>query len=180
MAVYGAQVNVVTNPASSALISWGSCSNSVEGNGGSFFSTSYGASTVTACYVPPNYALSYWSCSGGLTCSGSNTSINIAFTGPGTITLNLQPQTPSHSNSTTSTVSLSTGSSTSTLTVTTSTHSIPEFGFGQTLMISIIIAVSIILLKRTHYCKFENNFRSGHNSVAHKRRYSRLKRDCDK
>jgi len=182
MAVYGAQVNFVTNPASSALISWGSCSNSVQGNGGSFFSTSYGASTVTACYVPSNYAISFWSCSGGLTCSGSNTSTNIAFTGPGTITLNLQPQTPSlsHSNSATSTVSLSTGSSTSTLTVTTSTHSIPEFGFGQTLMISIIIAVSIILLKRTHYCKFENNFRSGHNSMAHRQRYSRLKRGCDK
>jgi hypothetical protein len=47
-------------------------------------------------------------------------------------------------------------------------------------MIGIIIAVSIILLKRTHYCKFEDNFRSGHNSVAHRRGYSRLKRDCDK
>ncbi|MGA2785207.1 MAG: hypothetical protein ABSF09_10975 [Candidatus Bathyarchaeia archaeon] len=184
MAVYGAQVNVVTNPASSALISWGPCSNSVQGNGGLFFSTSYGASTVTACYVPSGYTLSYWSCLGGLTCSGSNNSTNIAFTGPGTIKLNLQAQTLTHSTSTTtvvlpSTVSSTASSTASTLTAITSTHSIPEFGVGQTLMIVTMIAISILLLKRTHDCKCEDNFRRHNSRTSYLHNSITYRRSCD-
>jgi len=146
MAVYEAQVTFLTNPASSALISWGSCSNPSQGNGVSFFSTSYGSATVTACYVPSGYTLSNWSCSRGLACSGSNSPTLVTFTGPGTITLNLRAQTQTTSTLTTSTVA---SSSTQTLTVTTSTtYSTPEFGFGQTVMIGSILAVLMILIRR--------------------------------
>lgn len=154
MAVYGAQVTFITNPASSALISWGSCSNPSQGNGVSFFSTSYGSNTVTACYVPAGYTLSNWSCSGGLTCSGSNISTMTTLTGPGTITLNLQAQAQTNSASTTSSAvsstssTITTSSSSSTLTITTSTaYTTPEFEAIQTVMITIILAVFVILTR---------------------------------
>ena len=99
-AVYEAQVTFVTNPASSALISWGSCSNPGQENGASFFSTSYGTASITACYVPYGYTFSNWSCTGGIACSGSNNPTTVTFAGPGTITLNLLTQTSATSVST--------------------------------------------------------------------------------
>jgi hypothetical protein len=160
MAVYGAQVTLLTSPASPALMSWGSCSNPSKGNGASFFSTSYGSNAIGACYVPSGYTVSYWSCSGGLYCSGSNNPIVATFVGPGIITLNLRAQTQvTSSTSTTSTVLSSTtssrlsvtssSSSTSTSAITTSsTYSTPEFGIGQILMVGSILAVLAVLINR--------------------------------
>jgi hypothetical protein len=145
-AVYEAQITVATNPTSSALISWDSCSNPRQGNGVSFFSTTYGSTIVRICYVPPDYTLSSWSCSGGLACSGSSNTTTVTFTGPGTITLNLRAQTQTTSTLTTPPVA---SSSTQTLTVTsTTTSSTPEFGFDQTVIISSILAVLMIQSKR--------------------------------
>ena len=87
-AVYAAQVTFMTNPNSSALISWGSCGNLTQGNGKSIFSTSYGS--VIACYVPAGYTFFTWSCLGGLACATSSNPTTVTFTGPGTITLNLK------------------------------------------------------------------------------------------
>ena len=160
MAVYGAQVTFVTSPASPALMSWGSCSNPSKGNGASFFSTSYGSNAIAACYVPSGYTVSYWSCSGGLYCSGSNNPIVATFVGPGTITLNLRAQTQVASSTSTTSSALSStastllsvtssSSSTSTSSITTSsTHSTPEFGIGQIVMVGSILAVLVILIRR--------------------------------
>lgn len=171
MAVYGAQITFATNPSSFALMGWGSCSNPSQGNGVSFFSTSYGSATVTACYVPSGFTLSSWSCSGGLACSGSSNPTTVTFGGPGTVTMNLQAQTYTTSaTSTTSTTSstaassatifivrplsssttMSTASSSTTnLMVTTSTtYSSPEFGFGQTVIIGVILVFLAILANR--------------------------------
>ncbi len=144
MAVYGAQVTFATNPASPALIGWGSCSNQGHGNGDSLFSTGYGSVAVTACYVPSDYTLSSWSCSGGLACSGSNNPVTATFNGPGTITLNLQPQTLTSTTSTTSSA-LSTSNST---VITSVTYSTPEFAFNQPMMITAILAVFLSLFRR--------------------------------
>jgi uncharacterized protein YkwD len=159
-AVYEAQVNVVTNPASSALISWGSCSNSELGNGASFFSTSFGTADVNPCYLPPGYTLSSWTCTGGLTCSGSNGPASVTFTGPGTITLNLQAQA-----STTTTQVVSTSSPTSSTisppliitlssdinassTITTTTLAAPEFQATQSMMLTSILGVLALAMIR--------------------------------
>jgi hypothetical protein len=161
-AVYGAQVVFITNPASPALVSWGPCSNPNQGNGASFFSTNYGSSTIAACYLPSGYTISYWSCSGGLVCSGSNNPVTVAFVGPGTITLNLRAQTQATSTSTTSSVLSSTSStmlsftsslSTSTSSVTTS-YSTPEFGIGQIVMVGSILAVLATLIRRRDSWKY--------------------------
>ena len=136
MAVYGAGITVTTNPTSSALISWDSCSNPREGSGVSFFSTAYGSAIVNACYVPPGYTLSSWSCSGGLACSGSSNTTTVMFTGPGTITLNLRTQTQTPLTLITSTV-------TSTMIFSTS-----EFGFDQTVIVSSILVILMIQIKR--------------------------------
>lgn len=146
VAVYGSQVTFITNPASSALVSWVSCSNPSEGNGASFFSTGYGSFSVSACYVPPGYTLSSWSCSGGLTCSGSGNSTIVAFSGPGTITLNLQAQTLTTTSLTTTSVESSSTPTSTDMTSTTQTTS--EFDFGSTVMISTILAVSLALIRR--------------------------------
>ena len=136
MAVYGARVTFLTNPASQALIAWGSCSNPGQGNGASIFSTSYGS--VTACYVPSGYRVSNWSCSGGLACSGSDNSTVVTFTGPGTIMLNLETGT----NSASTILTVTTSSS-------TSTYFTPEFGVSETVMASsILVAVFLILIRR--------------------------------
>ena len=108
IAVYAAQINVLTNPASSASVNWGSCSTPGTYSGGSFFSSNFGSATVTACNLPPNYSFSSWTCSGGLTCQASTNPTAVTFVGPGTITLNLEPE-----QSSTSVTSL-TGASTST------------------------------------------------------------------
>ena len=155
MAVYSAQITVLTNPASSALISWGSCSNPGQGNGSSFFSTSYGTSSVTACYIPYEYAFSNWNCSGGLACSELNNPTAVALTGPGTITLNLQVQ-PVNASSTTSSVTTlpsftsntSTVASSSTLEVTTTTYSTVEFGFDHTVMVGMLFVAALIIVRR--------------------------------
>jgi len=87
-AIYAAQVRFQTSPSSSARIAWGSCAGPGEGSGDSIFSASYGS--VSVCYVPSGYTLGNWSCSDGLTCSGSNDPTQVPFIGPGTITLNLK------------------------------------------------------------------------------------------
>jgi hypothetical protein len=155
MAVYGAQINFVTNPASSALISWGSSCNPGQGNGASLFSTSYGSVEVTACYVPAGYRFYGWSCSGGLICSGSDNSTVITFVGPGTITLNLQTQTINLTSTTlqvtssTSSALTAMSSSTSTTVMTTSTYATPEFRASQTMILStMLVGVILILIRR--------------------------------
>jgi hypothetical protein len=107
IAVYAAQVTVATNPASSASVDWGSCFSPGETNGASFFSTSFGSTTVSACNLPSGYVFLSWTCSGGLTCQTLTNPTTVTFSGPGAITLNLQPQ----QTSTTSTVSSLTTSS---------------------------------------------------------------------
>jgi hypothetical protein len=92
IAVYAAQVTVLTNPASSASVNWGSCSAPGEAEGASFFSTNFGTATVTACNIPPGYGFLGWTCSGGLTCQNSTNPTTVNFSGPGMIKLTLQPQ----------------------------------------------------------------------------------------
>ncbi len=150
MAVYGAQITFATNPSSFALIGWGSCSN--PGNGVSFFSTSYGSATVTACYVPSGFTLSSWSCSGGLVCSGSSNPSTVTFAGPGTVTMNLQAQyittsTTSSTASSSATIFIVRPLSSSTLASST-TYSTPEFGFGQTVVIGVVLVFLAILANR--------------------------------
>lgn len=99
------QITFETNPASPALIHWGSCSGSGYGDGQSIYSTDYGS--VVACYVPSGYSLDSWSCSGGLACSGSSNPTAVTFTGSGTITLNLKTGSLSNPGSTELTVSAS-------------------------------------------------------------------------
>jgi uncharacterized protein YkwD len=156
IAVYSAKVTFITNPASSALMSWGSCSNPGQVNGASFFSTSYGTASITACYIPYGYAFSNWSCSGGLACSGSNNPITVTLTGPGTITLNLQTQTLANSTvfssaSSTSAIMISLTSTTLTTSTTLriTTYSTTEFGFDQTVTFGVLsIVVLLITIKR--------------------------------
>jgi hypothetical protein len=92
IAVYAVQVTVVTNPASSASVDWGSCAAPEEGNSASFFSTNFGTATVTACNIASGYSFTGWTCSGGLTCQASTNPTTVTLTGPGTIMLNLQLQ----------------------------------------------------------------------------------------
>jgi hypothetical protein len=154
-AVYAAQISFMTNPDSSTSITWSSCSNGLA-NGVSFFSINYGSTRVTACYLPSDYTISNWGCSGGLSCSGSSNSTMVSFTGPGTITLNLQAQVVTVRNSTSSTMptlssttSSMISSSTSTLTTMTSlTYPTPEFGIDQIMMIDVMLAAIIILISR--------------------------------
>lgn len=147
-AVYAAQVTFLTNPASSALISWLSCSNPSLANGSSFYSTSYGASSVTACYVPYGYVFSSWSCTGGVICSGTANPTIITIDGPGTITLNLQAQTTVSSLSTTQTASLASSTTTSqssnSSTTTTMTYSTAEFELDRIMMISMFLSVLLM------------------------------------
>ncbi len=144
MAVYGSQITFITNPASSALLGWVSCSNPSQ-DGASFFSIGYGSVSVIACYVPPGYTVSSWSCSGGLACTGSGNSTTVAFAGPGTIALSLQAKTLTTNSSTVSTSS----SLTQTLTVTTFTsESSPEFEFEGTVFISVVLAIFLTLFGR--------------------------------
>src|SRR5208337_779739 len=144
-AVYAAQVTFLTNPASSALISWMSCSNPSLANGNLFYSTSYGASSVTACYVPYGYVFSSWSCTGGVICSSAANPTTVTIDGPGTITLNLQAQTTVSSLSTTQTASSASPTTTlqnsSSSTITTTTYSTAEFELDRITMISMLLSV---------------------------------------
>ena len=103
IAVYAAQLTVQTNPVSSASVNWGSCSSPGVDNGGSFFSTNFGADTLAACNLPSGYEFSSWTCSGGLTCQTYSNPSAVTFTGPGSITLNLVQEQSNSSNTLTST-----------------------------------------------------------------------------
>lgn len=120
IAVYAAQVSVLTNPATSASVSWGSCSTPGVDNGGSFFSTDFGSATVTGCNLPSGYGFSSWTCTGGITCQASTNPTEVTFTGPGTIELNLEPV---QSNSSTTVTSITSLTSTLTSMTTTETSS---------------------------------------------------------
>ncbi|MGP8071436.1 MAG: Loki-CTERM sorting domain-containing protein [Candidatus Bathyarchaeia archaeon] len=92
IAVYAAQINIMTNPASSAFVNLGTCSEGGEGNGVSFYSTTFGSTTVTACNIPSGYSFLNWTCKGGLTCSSTANPTTLTINGPGSIELNLQTQ----------------------------------------------------------------------------------------
>lgn len=125
IAVYAAQVRVLTNPASSASVNWGSCSTPGVDNGGSFFSTDFGSATVTACNLPSGYSFQGWTCTGGLTCEASTNPTTVTFSGPGSVTLNLESE---QSNS--STTSL-TNTLASTTTTTTAIYTLASTTSGQ-------------------------------------------------
>lgn len=146
MAVYAAQVSIATNPASNALVSWGSCSNPGLGNGASFFSPNYGQAVIVACNLPTGYSFSSWTCSGGLVCSSSTNPTTVTFDGPGMITLNLQVQTVSQT-STASSTSSDTSQSTSNSATITTTQSAPEFNDQPLTIFALLVAASLILTK---------------------------------
>ena len=159
-AVYAAQVTFLTNPASAATISWVSCSNPGQGNGGSFYSTNYGASSVTACFIPYGYSFSSWSCTGGVVCSDTGNPTVVTISGPGTITLNLQTQITVNSLSTalqatsitssTYTIVTTTSQNSITSTVTTMIYSTAEFGINRIIMFGTLLLVLLIVIKRRH------------------------------
>jgi len=111
-AVYAAQVNVMTNPTSSASVNWSSCSSAGVGNGGSFFSSDFGSAIVTACNLPSGYGFSSWTCTGGITCQTSTNPTTVTFSGPGTIALNLEPEQANNSTTVASVTSASTSTAT--------------------------------------------------------------------
>ena len=124
IAVYAAQVNVLTNPASSASVNWGTCSDPGEGNGALFYTATVGSTTVTACNLPSGYSFLSWTCTSGLTCSTTANPTALTINGPGSIVLNLQTQplnVTSTSISSTSLATSSTASVVSTLESTTPT-----------------------------------------------------------
>ena len=152
IAVFAALVNVLTNPASTAQLAWGSCSNPPLGNGNAFFSTNYGSTTITTCQLPSGYSFSSWTCSGGLTCSASTNPTTLTLNGPGTITLNLQSQTISQTSTTTSTSLSSTTSTTlqsssSISTTSTVAQPAPEFDSQTMFLGAMLIAALLIITK---------------------------------
>ena len=82
IAVYAVQINIMTNPASSAFVNLGTCSEGGEGNGVSFYSTTFGSTTVTACNIPSGYSFLNWTCKGGLTCSSTANPTTLTINGP--------------------------------------------------------------------------------------------------
>ena len=89
-AVYTAKVTFYTDPSSQGSISWGSCSNPGKTNGQTIYDGNlppeFGNSIPVCANTPSGYTFSGWSCSGGLSCSGSNPTTTATFTGPGSIT----------------------------------------------------------------------------------------------
>jgi len=153
MAVYAAQVIILTNPASKATISWVSCANPGQENGNSFYTTNFGKSSVTACYVPYGYVLASWSCLGQIICSGTANPTIVTITGPGTITLNLGPQTTATLQSTsaessTSMTKTTTSQSSNSSEATTTTYSTAELGPDRIIMITSLILVLSIAIRR--------------------------------
>jgi hypothetical protein len=161
IAVYAAQVTVETNLVSSASVNWGSCSSPGEANGASFFSTSFGSSTVFACNLPSGYSFMSWTCSGGLTCQASTNPTTVTFTGPGAITLNLQPQqtniASTVSSLTTSSVAPPTTAVYTPTSIITSTQSvstqmtltpIPGFPWESILIGTLLGSLALALLRR--------------------------------
>ena len=129
IAVYSAQVNVLINPASSASVSLGACSEPGEGNGVSFYSTTFGSTVMAACNIPSGFSFLNWICTGGLTCSTTANPTTLTINGPGNIVLNLQTQqsnTTSTSVSSTSVAASSTVSVISTLASTTGTSEVMQ------------------------------------------------------
>ena len=96
-ATYSAKVTFYTNPSDQGSISWGSCANPGKTNGQTTYDPNLPpdySNSITACANPPtNYKLSGWSCTGGLSCSGSSTPTTVGITGPGTITATFVPNT---------------------------------------------------------------------------------------
>jgi hypothetical protein len=137
-AIYAAQVTIAIDPASAALIGWGTCSGSGLRNGDSFFSTSFGSISLTTCQLPSSYSFSSWTCSGGLTCSSTSNPTTVTFHGPGSITLNLRPQTVNQTNTQ--------GQSSSTTTILT--RSAPEFDNQTTLLGAVLLSALLILTKK--------------------------------
>ena len=107
-AVFATQATI-----SSPYISWGSCSNPPESDGAIL---SVAAGTTIACYVPVGYSVQSWSCTGGLTCSGSGDITVVTVSGPGTISLTLKLGSLSNPESTDLTASSSSNTVSGTLT----------------------------------------------------------------
>jgi len=86
-AEYSAKVTFYTSPSDKGSISWGSCLNTGRTNGQYVYDSIPSGGTTTACAnIPTDYTLTGWSCTGGLSCSGSNPTTTVGFTGPGSIT----------------------------------------------------------------------------------------------
>ena len=102
-AVFLAKITFNTNPTPVGSISWDSCSSPGYTNGLTMFSDNFGPNSI--CYVPSGYTFSSWTCSGGLTCSGTNDPTVVTFNGPGAVTLNLKSGSLSNPVSTTLTAS---------------------------------------------------------------------------
>ena len=133
-AVYAAQVNVMTNPASSASVNLGTCSEGGEGNGVSFYTTAFGSTTVTGCSIPSGYSFLNWTCTGALTCSTTTNPTTLTIDGPGSIVLNLQTQLLNATTTSMSSTSLASSSSvsvSSTLESTTSTSQATQTSTGS-------------------------------------------------
>lgn len=122
IAVYAAQINIMTNPASSASVNLGTCSEGGEGNGVSFYSTTFGSTTVTACNIPSGYSFLNWTCTGGLTCSSTANPTTLTINGPGSIDLNLQTQI---ANVTSTSMSSTSDASAATSTILAATSTVP-------------------------------------------------------
>jgi len=158
IAVYAAQVNVSINPASSASVNLGTCSEAGEGNGVSFYTTTFGSTTITACNMPSGYSILNWSCTGGLTCSTTGNPATLTINGPGSIVLNLQTQPPNVASTSTSstvlvtdtpqsTTSTSQATQTSTASSQLTTAPIPGFPW-ESILTGLVLGLAALALAR--------------------------------
>ena len=165
IAVYAVQVNVMTNPASSASVNLGACSEPGEGNGASFYTTTFGSTTITACNIPSGYSFLSWTCTGGLTCSTTANPTTLTITGPGSIALNLQTQRPNVTSTSMSSTSLATSSTvpvtatpqsttstsqaTQTSTVSSQLTMAPILGFPwESIITGLVLGLAVLALAR--------------------------------
>ena len=132
IAVYAAQVNVMTNPASSASVNLGTCSEPGEGNGVGFYTTTFGSTTLTACNIPSGYSFLTWSCTGELSCSAASNPTTLTISGPGNIVLNLRTQPAILTSTSMSSTSLATSSSAAVLSTLESTTSTSQTAQSST------------------------------------------------
>ena len=167
IAVYAVKINVMTNPASSASVNFGTCSEPGEGNGVSFYTTTFGSIAITACNIPSGYSILSWTCTGGLTCATTANPTTLTITGPGSIVLNLQTQPLSVTSTSMSSTSLATSSTvpvTATPPSTTSTSQarqtstvssqltmapIPGFPW-ESIITGLILGLAVLALARRH------------------------------
>ena len=164
IAVYAAQVSVLTNPASSASVSLGTCSEPGEGNGVSFYTTTFGSTAITACNIPSGFNFLNWTCTGGLSCSTTANPATLTVNGPGNIVLNLQTQQANTTSTSVSSTSLATstvsvistlgsttGTSQATQTSTTSSQltmaPIPGFPW-QSIIMGLVLGLAVLALAR--------------------------------